>query len=81
MVESVRESGLEPQRAALSEPELLHQSQVDVLHRRSLQDVDARVAEPADVIGTVANRVVVRATWHPESGDVKPVVDALMSGI
>ncbi len=49
--------------------------------RRCLQDVHAGVAEPADIRGIVAIRIVVRAAGHLESRDIEPVVDALIRGI
>src|SRR5207244_2554334 len=72
-IERVRKDGLKLHHEALVKMEILHERQVDILHRRTLQDIDSRVSEPSDACRVVADRIIVGATGDLEGGDVEPV--------
>src|SRR6266851_1411227 len=62
VIEGIGEYSLELYLQALMNREIFQQGQVDVLHRRPLQDIDSGVTKPSDAGWVVADRVAIGTT-------------------
>src|ERR1700738_4993589 len=70
MIERIGEDSLELHLQALMHREVLQQRQVDVLHRRSLQDIDSGVSKSSDAGRIGADRVAIGTPRYFKCPDV-----------